>query len=689
MDGIQRADDPHDERNNDGHQCHQGLEHGPDGHHWQAGQPIDGTGVTVALVDTGIDAGHPDLDYKEKVIINLKSDFDGTFTEVEDGDTGSGHGTHCAGTIAGNGDASAEARRGVAPGASLIGISTGEHFLQNVVGALQWVYDHSQPSDNPYNIRVVSNSWGSAAGEYDPNDAVTVVANKMIYENNVVVVFAAGNSGADDHDGSHIETSTYGNTPGIVEVAAAKHDGNGIASFSSRGQADMNQTWPDIAAPGYHIWSTQARKTQITAMTGGMNPEDGTDAYYMSISGTSMATPHVSGAIALLWQACPHLRVTNISENSMNTNATYFQDPTTKITEVEWILEATADYMPMDGDNGIPQNSSISDTHFNHQYDYSQGYGLINMEKAVQVALVLEDLRAKDLTASVFTAYKVVMKNPVWPDGLAHTINVTEPTNTLYTTWQGEWGYLLDQRNSIVTHHERSVSIPNGTTKVVIDLNYNPATSERWAMGQLTVKVDSNQDGSIDWSGQGGYSSHGFKHDEVDVSTIGSAGSIWDFYVTGEYVQAPGRSRPNILNNQYMEVLIEYNLGVKVVLATSADNTTYVPPVDLHAAFAQWEFGDPEGDANGTAGSITMTRNVYNYSRIVLEAPPIKKKVLEAGTPWWLVGLVIAIAAVCVGYYLIKKGIIKTPKLPSAAAMKKVLPTKKAAAEAAKKQEGS
>jgi serine protease AprX len=619
------------------------------------GQPIDGTGVTVALVDTGIDAGHPDLDYKEKVIINLKSDLNGSFSEAEDADSGSGHGTHCAGTIGGNGDASAQARRGVAPGAHIIGISTGEHFLQNVVGALDWVYQHSKPYNNPYNIRVVSNSWGSNAGEYNPSDAVTVIANKMIYENEVNVVFAAGNSAG---TGTDIQTSTYGNTPGIIEVAAALHDGGGLASFSSRGEADKNQTWPNVAAPGYHIWATQARLTQITAETGALNSADRNDAYYMSISGTSMATPHVSGSLALLWQACPHLRVTNISENSMNTNASYFQDPETKITEGEWILEATADYMEPTASNGIPQNYSISPSRFNHKYDFAQGYGLINLEKAVQVALVLEDLRSKDMSASVFDAYSVVMKNPVWPDGLAQTINVTKKTDTLKTVWKGEWGYLLDERNTLVTHHERHVFIPNGTKTVIIDLNYNPSKSQTWAIGMLQVQVDSNQDGSMDWSGQGGFSNQGVKHDETEASTIGKTGAVWDFYVTGQFIEAPGRHRDHILNNQYAEVLIEYNLGLKLILETSGDNTTFVPPVDLHAAYAQWEFGDPSGGTNGT---ITMERYVYNYSRIILEAPPAKYVKVTVSFPWWLVALVLVLAVMAICVHLLRRRGIYIP----------------------------
>ncbi|MBM4248058.1 MAG: hypothetical protein FJ149_01205 [Euryarchaeota archaeon] len=600
--------------------------------------PIDGTGVTVALVDTGCDAGHPDLDYGSKTIINLKSDFDQSYTEVQDSDTGSGHGTHCAGTILGNGDASAGARRGVAPGARLVSISTGEHWLQNVLGALTWVYEHSRPGNNPDNIRVCSNSWGAGPGEYDPADSITQINRKLVFENGVVVVFAAGNSGG--VDGSTIQTSNYGNAPFVVEVAAALHDGDGMASFSSRGQSDLNHTWPDIAAPGVRIWATEARGTQITAMTK-QNPEDRVDAYYMSISGTSMATPHVSGCVALMMQACPSLRISEVHSEHAGDQAAWHADPNTRITEAEYVLKLTSDYMPSTESNGVPANNSTGSAEFDERpHDFAQGYGLINASRAVQVSLVLEEMRRADACATVMEAFRAFKRS----GGLHKTGDVKYPTSSLVTSWRGDWGYLLDARNTLVTSHARSVYVPQNASTLIIDLNYDPIIGSEKAVGELTVAVDTNRDGSMDWRGQGGWQHSGWKHDEVGASTLG-AGSVVDFYVEGTYFKLPVIGKDNPVFNQFREVLVHYTLGIQAMFQGSGE--IRVPEVDLRAAYAQWQFGP--FDPNGTV-TMVLPRHFYDFSRLVEEKPPPKPVVRPDNLPL-ILGLLAAAVAAGAAYY--------------------------------------
>jgi len=188
--------------------------------------PIGSTS-TIAVVDSGIDAGHPDLDYGEKTIVNVKAAQAGApWVEMENTDTSVGHGSHCAGIAAGNGDASAGGRRGVAPGASLAGLSltegTEEVSTANYLYGLEWVYENSRPG-NPYPsppIRVCTNSWHTTVGEYDPDMALSLIINKLTYENNVVCTFSAGNDGRQDPEGSTIWTSQQGAVPAAIMVAA-------------------------------------------------------------------------------------------------------------------------------------------------------------------------------------------------------------------------------------------------------------------------------------------------------------------------------------------------------------------------------------------------------------------------------------------------------------------------------------
>jgi serine protease AprX len=607
---------------------------------------IDGTGITVVVVDSGIDAGHPDLDYREKTIMNLKSDTDGTYTEAENTDTSSGHGTHCSGTIAGNGDASGGARKGVAPGANLIGISTGEAVaILNALGALEWVYDHSRPNANPYNIKAVSNSWGST-GEYDPDNSINVVTRRIVHDNNVAVVFAAGNEGEENHDGHTITTNPYSLEPGVISVAAMERDGSGVAAFSSRGWTDDNFTWPDIGAPGVNIWATEARKTLITAMRK-QDPADAMDGYYMCISGTSMATPHVAGLTALLFQASPSLKVSDVYDDYEDLkDKDYWGNSENKIHEVELIMKLTATYIPQGSeDNGVPSDNR---TGTNYQpYDFAQGYGMVYADKAVALALTLEEMRRKDPDTTVMDAYYRYFN-------ITTKGTTKSKTNVLTTSWTGDWSQFTDPENLasfFTTKHPRNVFVHNRTARIIVDLTYEPISTSELYTGTLWVVIDYNGDGTIDWRGDSSFSTNGLKHDEIDIAGGGAqTGQLWEFNVQGRALWTPKPKGFGIGENEFNEALIEYTVSLQMIFDIPDGETIFYDTGDLHAKIAQPEFGEPTLEYQGN-GSIEMTTYFFDLTKVYQEEVPKPKKSTEGGIPWWAILILIILAMLLVFYY--------------------------------------
>ncbi len=453
--------------------------------------PIDGSGVTIVVADTGIDATHPDLDYQEKVVRNLKKDVNDPFTpwiEMPNTDTLFGHGTHCAGIAAGNGDASAGQRKGVAPGATLIGLGIGDPWETNEVGCFEWVWENSRPDNNPYNIKVMTNSWGYESVDASFKDAVIQASNRLTYENNVIVTFAAGNDGG---SGDDIRTNPYGNQPGMICVAASYREGGGIADFSSRGEKTMTSTWPDVAAPGVEIWSPRDSMGMIVnAVAGDTNP------YYTAISGTSMATPHVAGVAALLWQAAPSLRFTQhtsipvIEDYSSDETPEEWAEGMTDIHELELILELTADFFPSDG-NGVPESNEVG--HHERPHDFAQGYGQVNVERAVALALTLEELRKTDPEATVDDALEVyeyiMVEGPVQKETNAiqkSTNRFVEGNSREQVSWFGE----VIEFDEVFYPQENPLFIPEEATHLVIDLNQDTPFDLNPQSGFITMGVD-------------------------------------------------------------------------------------------------------------------------------------------------------------------------------------------------------
>ncbi|WP_026257438.1 S8 family peptidase [Actinopolymorpha alba] len=244
---------------------------------WQAG--FDGTGVTVAVLDTGIDAAHPDLAGK---VVGSR-DFTGTGSgTVKDGH---GHGTHVASTIAGSGAAAGGARKGVAPGARLL---VGKALDDSGSGQNSWLIDAMEWAATS-GADIVSMSLSSEAT--DGSDPLSQAVNNLTASTGTLFVAAAGNQGPSDQTVRNPGTADAALTVGAVDKS------DQLADFSSRGpRLGDYAIKPDITAPGVAIVAARADGTTMGTPV---------DARYTTASGTSMATPHVAGAAAILLQQHP------------------------------------------------------------------------------------------------------------------------------------------------------------------------------------------------------------------------------------------------------------------------------------------------------------------------------------------------------------------------------------------------
>jgi serine protease AprX len=285
------------------------------------GLPYSGRGVTVLVNDSGIDAQHPDLPFGDKVVQNVAAQTNLnssspllpiTYLEdIPDTDILGGHGTHVAGTVGGIGAASGGQHAGVAPGADIIGYGSGAGlFILDTLGG----FDYALVNQFRYNIRVISNSFGSPGDTGTPfnPDHPTNIATRRLAERNIIVVFSAGNSGP----GEDTITGNFKKAPWVVTVGAGDSNGN-LANFSSRGVRDgggkvviggETLSWvdrPNVVAPGVSVISARAKSDPLSTLS--LLDGDPTWVYYHALSGTSMAAPHVSGIVALMLEANPML----------------------------------------------------------------------------------------------------------------------------------------------------------------------------------------------------------------------------------------------------------------------------------------------------------------------------------------------------------------------------------------------
>ncbi|MFI5691157.1 S8 family serine peptidase [Kribbella sp. NPDC051586] len=258
---------------------------------WAKG--LDGSGVTVAVLDTGVDTGHPDLAGR---IAQTKS-FVPDVTSVQDGN---GHGTHVASTVAGDGAASGGRYRGVAPGAKL---AVGKVLTDDGIGDDSWIIAGMQWAAQS-GAKVISMSLGGEPT--DGSDPLSQAVDDLTASTGALFVVAAGNSGP---TGGTIAT------PGAASAAltvSATDKTDKLPGFSSRGpRLGDDALKPDLAAPGVDI---------VAARAAGTSEGVPVDDNYTSLSGTSMATPHVAGAVAILAQQHPDWSPARLKAALMSTS---------------------------------------------------------------------------------------------------------------------------------------------------------------------------------------------------------------------------------------------------------------------------------------------------------------------------------------------------------------------------------
>ncbi|WP_406447277.1 S8 family peptidase [Streptomyces sp. NBC_01613] len=245
---------------------------------WAAG--YTGKGVKIAVLDTGIDATHPDL--KGQVVAEKN------FSTSPDATDKFGHGTHVASIAAGTGAKSGGKYKGVAPDAKLLNgkVLSDDGFGDDsqILAGMEWAAD--QGAD------VINLSLGG--GDTPEIDPLEAEVNKLSEEKGILFAIAAGNDG----DFGEQTIGSPGSAADALTVGAVD-DNDKLASFSSRGPGLDGQIKPDVTAPGVDITAAAAPGSLIDKEVGEK------PAGYLTISGTSMATPHVAGAAALLKQQHP------------------------------------------------------------------------------------------------------------------------------------------------------------------------------------------------------------------------------------------------------------------------------------------------------------------------------------------------------------------------------------------------
>jgi serine protease AprX len=424
------------------------------------GFPVSGRGVTVAVLDTGVDGTHGDL--SGRVVQNFKLadtqslgvgfNYPVAAPSLANTDQAYGHGTFVAGVIAGNGQQSGGKYAGVAPKANILGLSAGDASLLFILAG----FDYLLTNGAAFNVRVVNCSF-SANTVFDVNDPVNI-ATKMLTDNGVNVIFSAGNTGPGT--GS---LNPYSVAPWVISTGATDDQGR-LAGFSSRGDFGSPLFRPTLVAPGVNTVSLRASTVAAVTTIDGLAANDAqlnpTEVpYYTTGSGTSFSAPQVAGVIALMLEANPLLTPAQVRD----------------------ILQRSATPLPP-------------------YYAHEVGAGMLNAQAAVLEAAFPQrrfgEWRGTAYQGQVqFINCAPLVFNGTLTSGAASDSSITVPPNVLRISVQIGWGGLLSQNNLKLTLLDPqgvkqstanagiSVGLTGGRQRSVVDLP---------AAGAWTVHVENS-----------------------------------------------------------------------------------------------------------------------------------------------------------------------------------------------------
>ena len=514
----------------------------------------DGTGIGVAVIDSGIAASLDDLSSPDggQRVAKFVDFVAGQLQPYDD----FGHGTHVSGIIAGNGADSKKAYAGVAPGASIVSLKVldgaGHGVISDVIAAL----DYAVANKDLYNIRVINLSVGAHITESYLTDPLTLAAKRAV-DAGIVVVAAAGNKGK-NAAGQPVYggISAPGNAPWVLTVGASSTNGTPqrgddvMGSFSSRGPTRIDYAAkPDLVAPGTGIVSLSNPDSLFYTTQAAylVNGSRGKGKKYLSLTGTSMAAPVVSGTVALMLQANPNLTPNLVKALLQYTAQVY--PAYNALTEGAGFLNAKgAVDLAHFFANAVPGNLYPNDSIWSHTINWGNhriSHGVLKPNGTAWKAGVVWGAAADDEGDNIVWGTECdtdACDNIVWgtsdeDDNIVWGTASDEADNIVWGTFADEadnivWGTAADEGDNIVWGTDCSVT-GDDCDNIVWGTDTGEADNIVWGTAEEDDNIvwgTSDDDDNIVWGTTG---------DEQDNVVWGTADDEADNIVWGTATEQP------------------------------------------------------------------------------------------------------------------------------------------------------